>query len=403
MPLEVSFMFHGANPSTLEEDFRKALAMYGDRSVLDGLNIEILDWERGWNRLVQYAAYNRGPDVSEIGSTWLSALVAMDAIRPLEPEEATALQYGRTFVPGMWEVTQMPGTADVWAVPLFADVRVVFVWRDMLEAAGVDPEQAFTSLESVEATFTALQAHGVATPFAIPMGSNARFLHLQMAISWVWAAGGDLFSPDYSRVALLDGPALEGLKAFYRLARFMPVKGQILTDVAVNAELFTQRRIAATIAGMWMWGALQNLPREEWEGKLDILHPPARPFLGGSLLVIWRHSLRRSEVLKFLRAATNPDVQTAMADTLLVLPVRTESLERAPFTEDPYLQRLADAVRVGRGYPTVPLLGIVEDRITDALMRVWHDVLNHPTADPEPFIKRHLEPTVARLNEMLAK
>jgi hypothetical protein len=39
-------------------------------------------WGGAWDELLHFALYGQGADVSEIGSTWLSSFIDMEAIRP---------------------------------------------------------------------------------------------------------------------------------------------------------------------------------------------------------------------------------------------------------------------------------------------------------------------------------
>jgi len=54
------------------------------------VNVRTLEWDTAWSDLVKVAIYGDGPDVSEIGSTWLGDLVAMNAVA----EFGAALGFG---------------------------------------------------------------------------------------------------------------------------------------------------------------------------------------------------------------------------------------------------------------------------------------------------------------------
>ena len=65
---------HGAgsveNLPALLQQFEQ---QFGVRVHLDVIS----SWEKGWSRLVEMALYHEGPDVSEIGDTWVGDLVRM--------------------------------------------------------------------------------------------------------------------------------------------------------------------------------------------------------------------------------------------------------------------------------------------------------------------------------------
>src|SRR5678815_1996187 len=58
-----------------------------------------LPYDRAWGEVVKYALDNRGPDVSQIGSTWVGNLAVTNALRPFAEGELTALGGPATFLP----------------------------------------------------------------------------------------------------------------------------------------------------------------------------------------------------------------------------------------------------------------------------------------------------------------
>jgi hypothetical protein len=58
------------------------------------LNCHMLNmaWDDAWGRLDRIALYRSGLDVSEVGTTWLDALVSAGAVRPFNDKEIKALE-----------------------------------------------------------------------------------------------------------------------------------------------------------------------------------------------------------------------------------------------------------------------------------------------------------------------
>src|SRR5260370_17937150 len=63
------------------------------------IRLRLLLWDTAWSDLVKVALYGDGPDVSEIGSTWLGDLVAMNALRPSAEAETASLERPSPFLP----------------------------------------------------------------------------------------------------------------------------------------------------------------------------------------------------------------------------------------------------------------------------------------------------------------
>jgi multiple sugar transport system substrate-binding protein len=180
-----------------------------ERSELN-CHMQGMAWEDAWGKLARIALYRSGPDVSEVGTTWLDALVSAGAVRPFTAHEVELLGGADAFLPVIWQtVSPPPWQRQVWAIPWRADTRVIFYWRDMLEQAGVDEEGAFQTTERVEETMQCLQDSGIPVPWGI--WGLELFMGLHNAASWIWARGGDFVSAD-GRQVLLDRPeTCEGL------------------------------------------------------------------------------------------------------------------------------------------------------------------------------------------------
>ncbi len=61
------------------------------------VRLEMIPWAMGWSRMVEVALYHIGPDVSEIGSTWVMDFVRTDALRPYSPAEVEFISDGKSY------------------------------------------------------------------------------------------------------------------------------------------------------------------------------------------------------------------------------------------------------------------------------------------------------------------
>jgi len=57
------------------------------------LKVDLLtqEWPTAWSDLIRITTHGIGPDVSVVGTTWIAALAAMQALRPFEPGEIEPL------------------------------------------------------------------------------------------------------------------------------------------------------------------------------------------------------------------------------------------------------------------------------------------------------------------------
>src|SRR5690349_24856333 len=101
------------------------------------VNLQLLDWEDGWTKLIEVALYGNGPDISEVGSTWVMDFVRMNAVGNLTPAEVTRLGTEKDFFPTNWNsgvaANAASGDQIVWAIPWTSDVRLAHYRRDLFE------------------------------------------------------------------------------------------------------------------------------------------------------------------------------------------------------------------------------------------------------------------------------
>jgi multiple sugar transport system substrate-binding protein len=355
-------------------------------------------WAQMWRELVTVGIYRRGPDLAEVGTTWVESLAAMNSLRSFSKKEVDAIGGETGFMPSSWKSTTIGNDSQVWGIPFRADVRVIFYWKDMAEKAGVIPERDFSSAAAMHQACKALKS-SVKYPWATSFDSKVRNLIFNAA-SWVWAKGGDFVSPDGKSTAFTSPEAIEGLCDFFGLREFMP-SDIVLTEEQVM-EMFVRREIAAFISGPWALAYLQNHPlSKELMPLLGITLPPGPPFVGGTLLVIWEHSRMDREALELIRYLCMPDIQTQFCTRAGLLPVRVESwAETMPQSQ--HYQVLNNALTLGRPLPLIRLWGMIEEKLSMALDQVRATLDENPTADVEKALRAELDPLADRLNTVLS-
>src|SRR4030065_1852400 len=86
------------------------------------VRLQILTWEEGRADLNRIAFAHQGPDVSEVGTTWVNDLVAMNALRPYNALEINQMGRKEGFITSAWESSALPGDLQTWAIPWTAEV-----------------------------------------------------------------------------------------------------------------------------------------------------------------------------------------------------------------------------------------------------------------------------------------
>lgn len=361
------------------------------------VRLRLLTWDTAWSDLLKVALYSDGPDVSEIGSTWLGDLVAMNALHPFQESEMAVVGKPSGFLSTAWQGGRTVGGAFNWAVPWLAGARLLFFRRHLLEKAGVDEHAAFQTATQFDETLERLRTAGVRVPWTVPTGLTHTTL-LNVA-SWVWGAGGDFITADGRRTLFSQPAARAGLRAYFALGRFLPPDVQRLNGLQPDQQFLNDDQTALTLSGAWLF----NQVSPALKTQLGVALPPGASFVGGSHLVIWKHTLKQNAALKLIQFLTQPAAQVHYAQAVGLLPVRLDALAGPPYISDPLWQMAITGLKSGRTFPVTRSWGLMEDRLTTALSALWADTLAHPDADLEALILKRLEPLAQRLDLVLGQ
>jgi multiple sugar transport system substrate-binding protein len=395
--LELSIMNHG--PRFIDEV--RAILKRFEEDTRTEVHVRVLEWRDAWAELVRVALYGDGPHVSEIGNTWLSEFVSMNALRPFVGGEVARFGSAQQFLPSAWRSVTMAGTSSaavmMWAVPWLADMRLIHYRQDLFDRAGIDSRTAFQTPQAVLNTCAQLQAAGVINPIVLPSHQTRMTLHNLAA--WVWGSGGDFTSPDGKKVTFVTEQAKAGIYAYFDLARYMPPDVRNHDEYQSDAA-FLYGTAAMTISGPWLHRSPDSPP--EVSGNLRQALLSGTPYIGGSHLVIWKHTRQVEPALTLVHYLNNLDAQACLVQMSGLFPTRLEVLTREPFQSDLFYQMASEGLQTGRAFPTFSLWGLVENKLAEAFRAIWNDILLDPVADSHAIVDRHLNDTAQRLNSTLA-
>ena len=113
------------------------------------LNIEIVSWNDIYSVVTTRISTNEQPDILNISG--FADYVADDLLMPAEEYVSDELQ--ANFIDSFWASNEMDGT--VWALPILASCRALFVNTELLEGAGVTA--APTTWDEVKAACQAIK------------------------------------------------------------------------------------------------------------------------------------------------------------------------------------------------------------------------------------------------------
>jgi multiple sugar transport system substrate-binding protein len=276
----------------------------------------------------------------------------------------------------------------------------VFYRADRLQQAGYSEPVLLRLPEQFERTLAQLQRSGAAVPLVLATRGTVNSLH--NAAMWIWGMGGQFIDPEGRQVKFNEPAARASLRAYFGLQRFIAPPAQGLNDQESD-RMFLQDQAALTISDPGLrHTAASGETGTALPAQIRTALPPGVPFVGGSNLVIWRHSRQGKLAFELVKFLTSQPTQIAYSLRARSLPVRLDALACPPFSTDPLYKSIVEALKSGRSYQVNRLWGMVEERMVAELNQVWGELFADPTTDLDALLDRHLQPLAERLNAVLS-
>ncbi|MGC8905141.1 sugar ABC transporter substrate-binding protein [Thermus sp.] len=384
--LEVWIMPNSAQPA---EDFKALVAPFEKAHGVE-VKVTVLDWGVAWTKITTAATSGVGPDLTQLGTTWVGAISAMGALEPVD-DVLQALGGVKAYLPAVWRTARLEGSRQATAVPWFSELRAFYYRADALKAAGVDPAQMFRSWQDFEAglarlaqsKFTDPETKKSLAPLCTPGKNTWDVLH--NAAPWIWGAGGEIVRQSGGRwqSALNSPESLEGLYFFLSLAQkgYVPAESLEKNTAQIEAD-FQAGKCAVFASGPWM---VQRAQVPEAKGgfaerpaakNLGVAPYPAGPkgrytFFGGSNLALFNFSKNKPLAKELLKYLGGLEAQRAYAQATGMLPALRSAWNIPEIQNNPLMRTFVRAAQFGRTYPSLAGWGGVENLAVQHIGMAW--------------------------------
>ena len=385
-----------------DADYNLQLELLESFKKQTGIDVKLtrMDWSDAWQELIIISTHGQGADISHVGSTWVSSLVSMNALRPIPHHLVTKIGSSESFVHSTWQSAMMENDRHPWAIPLSAYTYAVAYRRDLLDQAGLDSATAFATPSAFEETISRLEElkcaeHAWLMPY-VPF-PYSDFVHT--AASWIWSAGGHLID-NRGKQVLFDSPAtLAGLKAFFKIMSRLPKVDyldvdecmQMLVDGKAAAVLTDARAIFSCVA--------EDRPETKNIGAASLM---SIPWSGGGNIVIWRHTYgypdRLEGAFKLAEFLTRKSTMLEIGRRSHILPARVDALDQLIPPEHPLRSVMVQLVSSSRTYRSIPLWRRIENQFGQELSLLAKAVLENKDRDVDALLKKSMSSLTHRLN-----
>jgi multiple sugar transport system substrate-binding protein len=329
------------------EAVRELLPAFEAREPGVRVRVQQIPWSAAHEKLLTAFVAGALPDLVQVGTTWIPELAALGALEPLDARLAATPALPREdFFAGVLDAVRVDGTT--FALPWYADTRLLFYRRDLFAEAGVaEPPRTWGAFEAALGRVTARGAG------ALQYGST--------------------LLRDGSRYGDFQGPAFRA--AF---ERYLGLFRRGLAPAAGASQLanlhqdFAAGLFASFVSGPWQLGELRRRLPAGFEARWAAAPLPgpdapagARPLslAGGAGLAVVRGAERADEAWRLAAFLAEPAQQVAFYRRTGDLPARRSAWEDASLRGDAQAQAFFAQLGHAQAPPRVPEWERIASRI----------------------------------------
>lgn len=346
------------------------------------IHVEILHIpDQYYQKLHILIAGGMAPDVIFTNSIYFPVYAGQGIFRDLTPylAQSRSLKPSDFFPASLKAFTWTPaqGAGMLGAIPRDISDLVVFYNRDLFQAAGVkDPEDAWTweaFLEKARALTVDADQDGHPEQFGVSFNRTPPLFWLP----FVWSAGGDLFSADFSKVLLNSPEAIRGL-TFYSdwRNRYHIAPRQVESGSATMSQLFLQQKIAMMVSGRWSVPVFREQAKFHWD-VVPLPRGPAGSRVGidGSGYALSAQAAHPEAGWALIEFLTSRKALEKVTSSGLIVPARQDvahsnvflNPDASPKNSRAFIQVIADGVPTH----TPPRWNEISENLGLALDPVW--------------------------------
>jgi multiple sugar transport system substrate-binding protein len=316
------------------------------------VRIQQIPWISAHEKLLTAFAGDATPDLAQLGSSWVPELAALGAIEPLDARlRGSRVIAARDYFEGPLRANVIDG--HTWAIPWYADTRLLFYRSDLLRDAGFPAPP--TDWAGWLAAMRAIKARAAPGDYAALLPLNEYEPLLALALQ----------QPE---PLLRDGGRYGNFRSagFVRASDFyLNLFSEGLAPRVTNTQIsnvydeFARGRFAFYISGPWNIGEFKRRlpPERQGDWMTAPLPGPAGPgasIAAGASLAVFALSERKEAAWKLVEYLSRPDVQLRFFELTGDLPAR-RSVWRAPvLAGDRFAAAFRDQLERAVPPPAVP-------------------------------------------------
>ncbi|MBB6284751.1 sugar ABC transporter substrate-binding protein [Geobacillus subterraneus] len=308
------------------------------------VKVQAIPWDQAHDKLLTAVASKKGPDVIQMGTTWIPEFASANALLDLKPYIQKYPEFNEdNFYPGSIETTKYKD--KVVGIPWYIDTRVLYYRTDLLKEVGYN-EAPKTWEELRDA------AKKLAKPddnkYGISIDTNEQTLAFMFARQNGSKLLDEQNKPLFSQKEFVE--AVEYLNSFFK-------DGSAPKDLGMDiVQAFRSGIVPMFISGPWMV-KLINDQAPDLKGKWATAVLPKKEnnisALGGSNLSVFQYTKHKDAALKFIAFMSNPKTQVKWMEMTNSLPAAKEAWQDKALQENELYKTFGQQMEASKPMPMI--------------------------------------------------
>ncbi|WP_255437438.1 sugar ABC transporter substrate-binding protein [Thalassobacillus sp. CUG 92003] len=341
------------------------------------VDVQAIPWDSAHDKLLTAVASQNGPDVLQLGTTWVPEFAEAGALLDLTEYQEEYPEFKQeNYFEGAQDTMEYDG--QVIGVPWYVETRVLYYREDLLAEVGYD--EAPATWDELKDASSKLADRGEGQ-YGLDIDQNDQITPFIFA--WQNGYEADMENDDLN----LDSPefvgAIEYYHSFFEEGISQTTEGEDIT------QAFSKGSKPMFFSGPWMISIL-NDQAPDLKGKWGTAVMPKKETgdssIGGANFSIFHNSEKVDESLEFLSFISEVDTQMDWLEMSNTLPSRVEAWEKSSLQDDPMYASFGKQLENANAGPQIEEWDQVTQELLDSIERI-----NKGDADVEAELEKFNE------------
>ena len=364
----------GGQVAELDDTWNTIIDKFTDETGMK-VEVQLFGFDMYYDKLLTALEAGQGPDLAfaDLGG-WVPTFAQKGWLEPMDAQLA-AWDGTEQIWPNLWPTVIYDG--QKYGLPWYTDCRLLLYNKKMLDDAGLDGENPPETWEEL-----VYQAMKITDPKSRVYGYGVSGTKSEVAtlgyMIFLYGAGGQLLTDDYSAEAFNTPEGLRALKFYTDLAKVYNVSPNAVSYGEDDyRNLMAQNSLAMAVGGPWSFPLIEAA-NPAIKGNYSVsLHPygatPAS-VLGGWALVVPSASKMKTEAWELAKYLTSFDTWMTWIEAKGgPMPTRKDVCFAAPALQDPKWQVIFDTFPYAVARPPIPQYPQVSEQIQIMIQNVLMD------------------------------